>query len=146
MLHLTFYKNLSDPRTIDKNLVTVGTATAAPTETVNLLTPRLVLNFNSNLLSANYCYISEFNRFYYIRNMEINTAQRLEIGCDVDVLKSHATQIKNCNVIAERSETKYNLYLRDQNAPTEQKTQVQIKKLVNAEKTLGGATYIMISF
>lgn len=146
MLHLTFYKTSDDPRRINKTLSTVGTATAAPTAAVDMLTPVLTLNYNSALLSANYVYISEFSRYYYIQNLEIDTAQRLNISCAIDVLMSHAKEIKNCNVIAKRSETKYNLYLRDDNAPTEQKTQVQIKTLKNGNPQFGGGSFIMVAF
>lgn len=146
MLHLTFYKTADDPRRINKNLSTVGTATAAPTTAVNMLNPLLTLNYNAALLSANYVYISEFSRYYYIENMEIDTAQRLNISCKVDVLMSHANNILACEVIAKRSEVKYNLYLQDPNAPTEQKTQVQIKKLSGGNPQFGAGSFIMVAF
>ena len=67
---------------------------------IDLITPTIILNDKGtmNFNSCNYCYIEEFNRYYFIRTIE-NLANRvwvLQLECDVlesfknDILNSDA--------------------------------------------------------
>ena len=56
----------------------------------------------------NYCYIPEFDRFYFITEQIAKTGSITEIHMQVDVLQSWETQIKTNKAVIERSANKGN--------------------------------------
>lgn len=56
----------------------------------------------------NYCYIPEFDRFYFITEQIAKTGSITEIHMQVDVLQSWQTQIKTNKAVIERSANKGN--------------------------------------
>lgn len=56
----------------------------------------------------NYCYIPEFDRFYFITEQIAKTGSITEIHMQVDVLQSWQTQIKTNKAVIERSANKSN--------------------------------------
>lgn len=52
-----------------------------------------------NPSTYNYCYISEFGRYYFINNITSVRNGLWKIDCSVDVLMSYKTSILNLNVI-----------------------------------------------
>lgn len=53
----------------------------------------------TNPSGYNYCYISEFNRYYFITNITSVRTDIWRIDCSVDVLMSFKTEILNLDVI-----------------------------------------------
>lgn len=53
----------------------------------------------------NYCYISEFNRYYYIVDIVSETAYIWNITCIVDVLATYSNEIKSTSAFIMYSET-----------------------------------------
>lgn len=102
---LNLLKTNDDIRVCAKTVIPVTTINATPTEKVNILNPSFIVEYNSNLLNANYCYISELNRYYYITSHNLERGNRLIFNCEVDVLKTYYEQIKNCNATVIRSES-----------------------------------------
>mgnify|MGYP003290994726 CR=1 FL=1 len=107
---LYLYNISADTRCLTKVNVGVTPAikTAAdiePTEGVDVLTPSFILGYDSSYLSCNYLYCAELNRYYYITEMTIDTAQRIHVQCSVDVLQTYADSIKNCMATVVRSES-----------------------------------------
>ena len=51
----------------------------------------------------NYCFIPEFNRYYFITNITSVRTNIWRIDCNVDVLMSYQEQILNLDIIAEQS-------------------------------------------
>ena len=107
---LYLYNISADTRCLTK--VVVGTTpaikTAAdiePTEGVDVLSPAFILGYDSPYISCNYLYCAELNRFYYITEMTIDTAQRIHVQCSVDVLQTYASSILNCMATVVRSES-----------------------------------------
>jgi hypothetical protein len=68
---------------------------------------------NVDLVDTNYCYITEFGRYYYITKIEPQSAGMCYIYCHVDVLMTYKNEIRNCPIIAARSTNNYNLHLQD---------------------------------
>ena len=67
----------------------------------DILTPKFVLH--TNTLAYNYCYIPDFDRFYYVTKQLIKTGNETEIHLQCDVLQSWKTQILNNKAVIERS-------------------------------------------
>ena len=104
-MNVTLYTTADDMRTVNKTLTSVKSVTATPTEPMNILAPTLIIDYDSTVLSANYMYIAALNRYYYIDNMDLLKGNRLLISCRVDVLKTYAAALTDCECIVTRSES-----------------------------------------
>lgn len=112
---ITLYKISDDKRQVDKTLnndTKLGELTAHFKEDTDILNPVLEIAYNATYTSANYCYISDWNRWYYITGIETG-AQRLYLSCHVDVLYTYRAEIRNLDCIIGRQEYKNNTYLND---------------------------------
>ena len=86
--------------------------------------PTLILSHETNVMQANYMFIPDLGRFYYIEEKTMSNG-RLFIKAKVDVLMSFAEEILNTMVVLERSEDKFNLYLPDNLLPLETPSNVR---------------------
>lgn len=106
----TFYNNASDERYLNKSI----TAKFSNID-IEVITPASVVRpafrLSSGLLgqSVNYLYVTELERYYYIRNWTMDNGFVI-LECEVDVLMSFKDAIKKQNVIVSRQERDYNLY------------------------------------
>lgn len=112
-MELILYQNLSDPNEYPKNLVTLDTLNVTLLEESSILKPKFMvsaLNFNSN-----YCYVPEFNRYFYINNISVAKNRLFVINAKCDVLQSFFNEIKESPVIIKRSSklNVLNSYLKD---------------------------------
>lgn len=102
-MRVIFYNNKSDKKVAQKDLTLISTIECDIYNTLNVLTPDLVINNRQhNLLNCNYCYIAELNRYYYC-DVTIYKHQTV-IQCTVDPLKSHITEIQQLYCTAVRNE------------------------------------------
>lgn len=115
---ITFYTTSSDPKCLTKDISGyIGTGHAlSPTEQVSCLNPVILINYNSLLLPANYCYIDTYNRYYWC-NIAVTTAQRMIVSCQVDYLMSWASAIKACPCTIVRAELDGPTYVPDDKLP-----------------------------
>lgn len=105
-LTVTFYTSSANPKKLDKsgNLTTIGTAkTLHVKHKIDVLNPVFEVDYNAAFLAANYIYIAEFRRYYFC-TIATDTAQRITVSAAVDVLYSHAAQIKDCACTVIRAE------------------------------------------
>lgn len=79
------------------------------------------------LLTYNYCYINEFQRYYYITNISVENSNLITISCKCDVLMSFSTEILNLNVVLDRQENSFNMYYTDSEIPVMSYKFVQAK-------------------
>lgn len=115
---LTLYTNTDDPKTLVKtHSAQLGTAQAlAPTGQVNVINPVVSIDYDAAFLSANYCYIDTFNRYYYC-TVGLDTAMRMIISCKVDYLTSFASYIGQCPATIVRAELEGPTYMVDDKLP-----------------------------
>lgn len=103
----TFYKISDDARTMGKTLGTpIKTCTGfILKEDTDILNPTLDIKWDSsnNLLNANYVYIDDLSRYYFIKNIR-TTSQRLYIECAVDVLESFKNEIVDLDCYVARQQ------------------------------------------
>lgn len=102
---LNLYTTTDDTRVLNKTLTAVKDINAVPVDGVTLLNPQFIVEYDSSILNANYCYISELQRYYYITNIVLMRGNRMQFNCAVDVLKTYADDIKNCTAVITRSES-----------------------------------------
>ena len=125
-----------DTRKINKtvNQITELLPCAVTEDSNSILNPRLLLKWNENYIGANYAYIPEFQRYYFIDDISLNTGGNCVVSLSVDVLYTYAAQIMQLTVTASRSSNKYNRYLNDNE-------QVTTNKPINQIKQFGGLPF-----
>ena len=108
MMTATLYKTTADTKSIDK---ITGAEIIAPDieikafESVSILTPVFVLAYNAAYLRANYIYVSDFAKFYYITDKSVDTAGRIFIRCVIDVRQTFGAAFIRCPAIITRAES-----------------------------------------
>ena len=119
-----------DTRKINKtvNQITELLPCAVTEDSNSILNPRLLLKWNESYIGANYAYIPEFQRYYFIDDISLNTGGNCVVSLSVDVLYTYAAQIMQMTVTASRSSNKYNRYLNDNEQVTTNKPINQIKQ------------------
>lgn len=140
-MQATFYENKSDRRYLTKEIVSKYTNIPLQIiEPSSVIRPSLKVSSGLIGQNVNYLYIEELERYYYINDwiME-NGFIRLE--CEVDVLMSFKDEIKNRNVIVNRQESKYNLYLDDSKYKVQNRTAILTKEFPSGFNT---AKYIVM--
>lgn len=109
-MKIWLYRTASDNRKIDKitgatNLTGESGLTIQNTDRIDLLSPIFEIAVGATYMTANYLFCDTYDRYYYIRTNRINTAQRLELHCEVDVRQSFAAalQATECTIIRAES-------------------------------------------
>ena len=86
----------------------------------SLMNPTFKLSIGSNPIGKNYCYVSDFNRYYFIVN--IRTFQNFwYIDCSCDVLASFKTEIGFQTHYVLRAASDYDEYISDAMYPAKAK-------------------------
>lgn len=109
----TLYVNSSDERYVNKSLSNIGEYTIVFKSDENSIRPTLKISDSNIPETANYVYLSELNRYYYIRNKRYSK-QCIYLECELDPLMSFRSQLANMEAIISRNERLYNLYLSDE--------------------------------
>lgn len=114
-MNITLFNCSAENNKLNKysEMVIVATYSGAVArQNLSLMNPILVLQESiANINSANYCYIEEFGRYYYIREKtaDMNGLFTLILACDV--LMSFRTSILTQHGIVSKQANVYNMYL-----------------------------------
>lgn len=116
-MNITFYSTSSSPKKLNKTLTEIATAVAlAPTSQVSVLNPVLIVDNVSGFIHANYAYIDDFHRYYWITTA-YDTSGRLIVSGKVDYLMSWADGIKQCPATIVRAQLGKPTYVVDKKYP-----------------------------
>ena len=138
---VTFYSVSDDARVLNKTLGD-AVATLSAVEIFgecSIMDPVLKLVYDADLLDANYCYISDWKRYYYIENYDLSNGREMYVRMHEDVLMSNATAIGEleCTIVRTAQNGKANLYLDDGKFKVLNYPRIQTKKFPNSlNKTL----------
>jgi hypothetical protein len=104
---VNLYSTGDNPKTVTKTLTAISSVTARLVHPCNILRPELILSGDSsvNAINANYVYIPDFGRYYFIKDHTTDTAVRIILSCDVDPLMSWAAGIRASKQLVTRSES-----------------------------------------
>ena len=105
----------SEKNKIGKSISTLYTASGALREGTSIINPVIRLSGVNvpTLKNANYMYIPDFNRYYFITDIKSIRNGLIEISGHVDVLQTYAGQIRNNTAIIKRNANSWNLYIED---------------------------------
>lgn len=119
-ISVNFYSNASEKNVVDKAITSQFQMSSVDIkDSCSITDPVFIVNITTlNTIqkltrSVNYCYVSDFRRYYYVTNVTILRNTIFEITCHVDVLMSYKESIRSNTAIVLRQENDYNLYLND---------------------------------
>lgn len=124
---ITLYKTTDEEIKVTKTLTDARVLTGALKEVTGIFDAAVLIE--GNYPSENYAYITEFDKYYIIRNVQVINNNLWLLEMEEDVLMTFNTGIRNLEAIIERQESDFNPYLIDPEAPLEADHQLYIKKL-----------------
>lgn len=113
---VTLFNNSSDKRQLNKNITEIKTIAAISKGDINIISPTIIINYFNNV-DFNYCYISDFKRYYFVNSITLLQGQRVQIELKIDVLMTYKEEIKNLTVNVLRYENIEPTFLTDSRIP-----------------------------
>ena len=102
-MHLNLYNNQSEKNEINKQLSTLFDLEGTLREKTSILTPIIIVESSDFIGIANYAYIPEFSRYYFIIDIQCIRHNLYEVSMKVDVLMSFKDDILNSYVIIDKT-------------------------------------------
>ena len=104
-MELKLYHTLDNENVINKTLTLIHTMRIKLKDTVSITNPILILSEveGVNYFHCNYCYLSEFNRYYFIRDIEVLSTKNYKLQLEVDVLESFKNDILSSHAEIKRT-------------------------------------------
>lgn len=102
-MDIKLYYTNSPNNKIGKHLDAETTFTGSLRDTSNILKPEIMIEATS-INGFNYAYIPQFNRYYFIKEIESYRTGLWIVKMEVDVLESHKASILNLDCIIEATE------------------------------------------
>lgn len=109
---IVFMYNNEPMNKINKTPVEKFTLTGELREESSVVDPVILIE-KDNPIEANYAYIEQFNRYYYIKDITAVRNNLWRITMHTDVLKTFSEGILNSPCIVAKSSSRFNLYLND---------------------------------
>ena len=91
MNNLKIYTNQSNQNIINKRIDLISELNCTFKDDIDMLNPVLLVK---NYTGGNYCYLSDFDRYYYIDDVGLLKGGVYQLHCSVDVLKSYADDLE----------------------------------------------------
>lgn len=124
-----------DGRTVDKTFSVISTTSGKIKGNADIINPIFEIATPSNL-NINYCYCSDWARYYYIDSIEVMQGGKVALHCRVDVLKSFSAGIKALSVIIDKQE-----YVQNGNMYRDDGSFVTTAKHYNEVKEFNGSSF-----
>lgn len=114
-MNIQIQQTTSEKNRIGKSISTLYTASGALREGTSIINPVIRISGANipSLKNANYMYIPDFNRYYFINDIKSIRNGLIEISGHVDVLQTYASQIRSNTAIIKRNANSWNLYIED---------------------------------
>ena len=108
------YKNSAQQDKVDKSseLEYIGTLEGTLKTNCSIINPQVAIEYNK-IVDFNYVYISSWNRYYYVTDIQYGIKNIVIISLKVDVLMSFKTEIYNQHALIKRNEFDFNEQLVD---------------------------------
>lgn len=121
------YLNMSDERVVDKMITSkIAYDVFEYKDDTDIIKPSIILANDSRIFECNYVYLSDFRRYYYIRNITVSQ-QRLRLDLECDPLYTYRAYIRECTGVLNRQENVWSGYLQDAEGFENQYEYTQLK-------------------
>ena len=143
-MKITLYKTSEENNKIDKTLSEPYNMTGSLRNESSVIRPSILIEIE-NPTNYNYMYISDFGRYYFIKEMTSVRTNLWRLDCEVDVLKSYANEIKTLTVIIDKNKdySRTNQYLDDGSFIIENKNTIEIKNFTSGFND--EASYVLVT-
>ena len=122
---ISLFKTASENNRVVKVLTDEKQLSGELRQQTSVLSPKIRIESAENIAGYNYCYISEFGRYYYITDITSVRTNVWEVSMRCDVLMSYKVQIKALRPIIEREEVGQSAGLVDNDLPININKKVQ---------------------
>lgn len=113
---------------LSKSITDIKTMEGVLRDVTSIIDPVIMIKCSmADVRNANYMYIAQFKRHYFITNIRSIRHNLVEITAHVDVLTTYKDDIRKNKAILRRSENNWNLYLNDGSLKIYQNPTVQTK-------------------
>lgn len=125
---ISLFKTASENNRVVKVLTDEKQLSGELRNQTSVLNPSIRIESADNIAGYNYCYISEFGRYYYITDIVSASTKCWVVSLRCDVLMSYRDEIQGLNVILNNTqETGLSNYLASPNWVSLVKTKTDIK-------------------
>lgn len=138
---ITLYNTSSETNRVTKKLTNEINLSGTLRESTSVINPSILIEYNGNITS-NYCYISEFGRYYFINNITYEGNKLFRLDLSVDVLMSYRADILKQTCIVKRNQNSWNLYIPDNSFGNLSYLMTQTKTFPNGFSNIG--EYILV--
>lgn len=122
---ISLFKTASENNRVVKVLTDERAVYGEFRQQTSVLSPKIQIETNVNIVLYNYCYIPVFKRYYYIVDITSVRMNVWEVSMRCDVLMSYSAQIKALRPIIEREEVGQSAGLVDNDLPININKKVQ---------------------
>ena len=144
---ITFYNQLNDNRVVSKNLgEALHSAECTPLGECSIQNPVIMIRQFNGYATVNYCYISDYGRYYYITEVIAHSGDLLEIRCKVDVLMSFGDVIRQCTGVCTANERIGTSYVVDKNLPLDTRKVMSVAEFSDSDFNQDSANELTHNF
>lgn len=141
-MDIILYQINSEYERLNKTLSSGLTLTGTLRGESSIINPSFIIE-TQNPSSYNYCYIQDFNRYYFITNITSVRNGLWRINCEVDVLMSFKSGIENLEVIVSDATSDFYNYMLGEQWQSSVKSKTDIINFPNG--LLDDGEYILIT-
>ena len=141
-MNISIYKCIDEKIKLTKTLTDEIIYVGDLRESSDVLNPTITIQ-SDNIITGNYMYIEDFNRYYFITDIECIQKNVWKITAHIDVLMTYKDDIKKLNVIVGRQENAFNVFLSDSEVKVQQNRQVSTIKFPIDVFNLQGESFVL---
>lgn len=117
-MKVTFYNNYTDIHNANPDIEFVAEIDGVHLKgDCDIDTPRLVLEYDADILKCNYLRIPKFNRYYFITKTTVSTRNVMILQCESNPLHSFRSGLRETTQLVTRQENKSDFTLIDNQLP-----------------------------
>lgn len=110
---INLYYNASDNEEVDKNITILDSLEVHPVEGFDIENPVVRIGSRVYNKNANYAYIPEYQRYYYVGKPTLDNNKMFFLPLNVDVLMTFKEAIRALPAIIDKEEADNVLYIDD---------------------------------
>lgn len=146
-MSVTLYKTTDDNRKLTKTLTGALTYNSVEIkDTTSMLNPYIIISTPSAesyaaIFNYNYAYVSDFSRYYFIKNIDIMSGKRVGLSLKCDVLMSHKSEIEYLyGTMTRNEEIGKPTMVADNKLPLYPRKEIKVIEFENSEFNIKTAT------
>ena len=143
MLSVQMMVSSSPVEKIGKTLSAGSTYSCVLKDGTSILDPVIFITTSDAVYNYNYMYISDFGRYYFIKDIVSVNCNKWEVHAHVDVLETYANAILSNTAVLKRQANLFNLYLDDPEFKTYNTETIQTLKFKGGSGLSKNLKYIL---